>query len=461
MTSSQPPGGPACGAHPANAPAPAMHPASAPGAGAPHPANAPTLPQRPDDDLRIGVIGLGLRGSLAETAHRPGAGARVIAVADLDPAVRAEAATRFPGAAVTDDYRAILGSADIDAVLVLTPDHTHADLACEALRAGKPVLVEKPLDITVERCDAILRTAYETGTRLYVGHNMRHMPVVRLMRDLITRGDIGEVKTVWVRHFVGHGGDFYFKDWHAERRYTTGLLLQKAAHDLDVLHWLAGGYTRQVQALGDLMVYGAPDADRRAPGEPKAAGWLDDDNWPPRSQRDLNPVIDVEDVSLVNLRLDNGVLAAYQQCHFTPDYWRNYTVIGDAGRLENFGDGPGAVVKVWNARRSGHRPEADAVHPVPDLQDDAFHGGADPLLIDEFLRFARDGGPTDTSPVAARMAVAAGAQATASLRDGGTPRTVPPLDAALAAYFAAHQSRPYRPGPGQPPSTNSHAVLDD
>ncbi|MCZ4119002.1 Gfo/Idh/MocA family protein [Streptomyces sp. H39-S7] len=393
----------------------------------------------PSSDLRIGVIGLGLRGSLAETAHRPDAGARVTAVADLDPAVRAGAAARFPGAVVTDDHRTILGSPDIDAVLILTPDHTHADLACQALRAGKPVFVEKPLDITVERCDEILRTAYETGTRLYVGHNMRHMPVVRLMRDLIARGDIGEVKTVWVRHFVGHGGDFYFKDWHAERQYTNGLLLQKAAHDLDVLHWLAGGYTRQVQALGDLMVYGGPDADRRALGEPKAADWLGDDNWPPRAQRDLNPVIDVEDVSLVNLRLDNGVLAAYQQCHFTPDYWRNYTVIGDAGRLENFGDGPGAVVKVWNTRRSDYRPEADAVHPVPDLQDNAFHGGADPLLIDEFLRFARDGGPTDTSPIAARMAVAAGAQATASLRDGGTPRTVQPPAAELVAYFAAHQ----------------------
>ena len=148
----------------------------------------------------------------------------------------------------------VIDAPDVDAVLVLTPDHTHAGLACEALRAGKPVFVEKPLDITVERCDRVLHTARETGTRLYAGHNMRHMPVIRLMRDAIARGDIGEVKTVWVRHFVGYGGDWYFKDWHAERRYTTGLLLQKGAHDLDVLHWLAGGYTRQVQAAPDRRV---------------------------------------------------------------------------------------------------------------------------------------------------------------------------------------------------------------
>jgi predicted dehydrogenase len=390
-------------------------------------------------DLRIGVLGYGLRGSIARTAHRPGAGSCVTALADLDPRARTAAADAFPEAAIFTDHREVMADPDIDAVLVLTPDHTHAELACDALRSGKPVFVEKPLDITVERCDEILRTAYETKTRLYVGHNMRHMPVVRLMRDLIARGAIGEVKTVWVRHFVGYGGDWYFKDWHAERENTTGLLLQKGAHDIDVLHWLAGGYARDVQAMGDLMVYG-DNPHRRADGEPKADDWYTKDgHWPPHTQRGLNPVIDVEDVSLLNMRLGNGVLAAYQQCHFTPDYWRNYTVIGDAGRLENFGDGPGGHVKVWNSRRSVYRPEADETHEIPAAGDNAGHGGADPLLIDEFVRFAREGGVTDTSPVAARMAVAAGVHATASLRNGGSPREVPALAPELVAYFEAGQ----------------------
>ncbi|MFD9637662.1 Gfo/Idh/MocA family protein [Streptomyces violascens] len=390
-------------------------------------------------DLRIGVIGYGMRGTIARTAHRPSRGAVVAAVADPDPRAREAAAAAFPGALVTTDHRKVIEAPDLDAVLVLTPDHTHADLACAALLAGKPAFVEKPLDITVERCDEILQTARETGTRLYVGHNMRHMPVVRMMRDLIGRGAIGTVKTVWVRHFVGYGGDWYFKDWHAERQYTTGLLLQKAAHDIDVLHWLSGGYTRDVQAMGDLMVYG-DNPHRRAPGEPKTEDWYTEDgHWPPHTQRALNPVIDIEDVSLLNMRLDNGVLASYQQCHFTPDYWRNYTVIGDAGRLENFGDGPGGQVKVWNSRRSEYRAEPDETYDIPKPEDDQGHAGADPLIIDEFLRFVRDGGVTDTSPVAARMAVAAGYQATASLRAGGTPRVVPPLDPELVAYFERGQ----------------------
>ncbi|MFD5889891.1 Gfo/Idh/MocA family protein [Streptomyces sp. NPDC060334] len=389
-------------------------------------------------DIRIGVLGYGLRGSLARTAHRPGRGAAVTAVADPDPRARAAAATAFPDARVTPDHLDVIEDSGIDAVLVLTPDHTHADLACGILKARKPVFVEKPLDISVAACDSVLRTARETGTRLYVGHNMRHMPVVRLMRGLIDGGAVGRVRTIWVRHFVGFGGDWYFKDWHAERRYTTGLLLQKAAHDIDVLHWLAGSYTRDVQAMGDLMVYGE-NPHRRAHGEPKHEDWYTQDgHWPPHTQRGLNPVIDVEDVSLLNLRLANGVLAAYQQCHFTPDYWRNYTVIGDAGRLENFGDGPGGEVRVWNSRRSGYRAAPDACHTIA-APAGGGHGGADPLLIDEFLRFVRHGGATDTSPVAARMAVAAGCLATTSLRDGGIPRRVPPLDPGLVAYFEQGQ----------------------
>nr|WP_306511353.1 hypothetical protein [Streptomyces sp. HG99] len=89
-------------------------------------------------------------------------------------------------------------------------------------------------------------------------------------------------------------------------------------------------------------------------------------------------------------------MAAYQECHFTPDYWRNDTVFGGVGRLENSGDGPRRAVKVWNVRCSGQRDRADAEYPVPEVGEGAEHGGADPLLIDEFLGFVRAGGRTDT-----------------------------------------------------------------
>ena len=390
-------------------------------------------------DLRIGLIGYGVRGALAQHVHRPGEGAAVVAVCDPRPE-RLELATADfgPGLVLTEDVDKLL-AAELDAVFVLSPDHLHEAHAVAALRAGLATYLEKPLTITVDGCDRVLRAAYETGARLYVGHNMRHMPVIREMRRLIADGAIGEVKAIWCRHFVGHGGDFYFKDWHAERAKGTGLLLQKGAHDIDVIHWLAGGYTRRVNAMGALTVYGDV-ANRREdaghlPGHDLGAYLT---RWPPRSQTGLHPVIDVEDLSMMNMALDNGVLAAYQQCHYTPDYWRNYTVIGTEGRLENVGDTDGAVIQVWNRRHRGH---ASPDVTVEVGAADGGHGGADPSIVAEFLRFARYGGATDTSPVAAREAVAAGHAATESLRSGGQPQDIAPVSPELRDYFDAAQRR--------------------
>lgn len=168
--------------------------------------------------------------------------------------------------------------------MVLTPDDTHAALSIRALEAGVAVFCEKPLAIDLADADAMLETARRTGSRLYIGHNMRHMPVITLMRGLIQDGRIGDVKAVWVRHFVGHGGDYYFKDWHADRRRTTGLLLQKGAHDIDIIHWLAGAYTEQVAAMGELSVYGDITDRRDRTGE-RMPDWFSVDNWPPHRSR--------------------------------------------------------------------------------------------------------------------------------------------------------------------------------
>ncbi|MDX6321209.1 MAG: hypothetical protein QOF52_1067 [Propionibacteriaceae bacterium] len=384
--------------------------------------------------LKIGIVGFGLRASLWQHAHRPAEGSEVTIVCDISERGRADAAAALPDAEITDDLDRLLSSG-IDVVMVLTPDHQHRPVAVPALQAGLAVFCEKPLATTIQDCDQILQAAYDSGSRLYVGHNMRHMPVVTQMRDIIASGRIGEVKSIWCRHFVGHGGDFYFKDWHADRRNSTGLLLQKGAHDLDVIHWLAGAYTERVSAMGALAVYGDITDRRDRTGE-RMADWYSLDNWPPTELTGLNPVVDVEDISMVTMQLDNGTLASYEQCHFTPDYWRNYTVIGTRGRIENFGDGPGDTIGIWDHRHTGYAPPEETVVIAGDASG---HGGADAQMITEFLRFAREGGPTQTSPVAARQAVATALTATASLRGDGSALPIPPVPTALVGYFEAGQ----------------------
>ncbi|MCE5277846.1 MAG: Gfo/Idh/MocA family oxidoreductase [Planctomycetaceae bacterium] len=384
------------------------------------------------DELRIGVIGAGGRGGLAGHAHKPDQGSCVVAACDIRPEMQEHVKKWYgPDCFFCTDYRDLLKRSDVHAVFVTTPDNFHEEHATAALEAGKAVYCEKPLAITIAGADRILNAARDRKGKLYVGHNMRHFPAIIKMRQLIDAGAIGQVKAAWCRHFVSYGGDAYYKDWHSDRRNSTGLLLQKGAHDIDVLHWLCGGYTRRVTAMGKLAVYGQiTDRHEGGYGHMK---W-DQAFWPPLSQTQLSPIIDVEDVSMMLMELDNGVLASYQQCHFTPDAWRDYTIIGTLGRIENYNDCGACDIHLWNRRADGYRPKGDEVFHVDGEMGG--HGGADERIVAEFVRWVRSGGTIATSPVAARYSIAAGCMATHSLRNGSQPQDVPPLPADLEQWFA-------------------------
>jgi predicted dehydrogenase len=382
--------------------------------------------------LRLAVVGVGQRADIVRHATEDAGVATVVAAVDPTAEGRRSALERFgPDVTVYESHSELVATGGLDAAFVLTPDSTHAGITVDLLNAGIAVYLEKPLAIDIEGADRILAAARNSGTRLYVGHNFRHSAVVTLMKDVIDRGEIGEVKAVWCRHFVGNGGDYYFKDWHADRRNTNSLLLQKASHDIDVIHYLSRGYGRRVVAMGELALYGSI-TDREDRAGQRMPDWFSMDNWPPLTQSGLNPVVDVEDISMLLMQLDNGVMASYQQCHFTPDYWRNYTVIGTEGRLENFGDTSGGVVKVWN-RRHEYAADGDAEYPIAGVEGG--HSEADKLTVVEFLDYVRTGAPTQTSLVAARYAVAVGALAAQSLRNGSVPLDIPGLDAGLISYL--------------------------
>ncbi|OGV67982.1 MAG: oxidoreductase [Lentisphaerae bacterium RIFOXYC12_FULL_60_16] len=374
-------------------------------------------------DLRVGVIGSGGRGGLAVHAHRPGKGSVVAACCDSNPAVLEWNRERYgKDVFTTKDYRKLLDQ-DLDAVFVTTPDFLHEEHALAALTKGLGVYLEKPMAITIKGCDRILAAARRERARLFVGHNMRYMTVFIRMKQIIDRGDIGEVKSAWCRHFVSYGGDAYFRDWHSERRYTTGLLLQKGAHDIDMIHWLTGAYSKRVSAFGNLAVYGRC---KRRPKSEKGIATFNAAHWPPLKQQGFSPVINVEDQNVMIMELERGILGSYLQCHFTPDSCRNYTIIGTEGRIENVGDGPESPIFLWNRRKDGYEMIGDQVFRGGTVSASG-HGGADEVIVQEFLQYVRKGGKTTATPEAARMAVAAGCQATESLRNGGKPMHVPAL----------------------------------
>jgi len=384
------------------------------------------------ETMRLGMIGCGGRGGMYHQ-WRLNPRVRVVAGADVNPKAREAFASHIDDAFVTDDYRRVLERDDVDAVAVCTPDFLHREHVVAALDAGKHVFSEKPLAITIEDCDEILRARERTGMRLMVGFNMRFMAFVTGMKELVDAGAIGEIRTVWTRHFVGAGGTWYYHDWHANSANTTSLLLQKATHDIDVMHWICGSHTVRTSAFGALRHYGGdepndlrcPDCDRKdtCPESATQEGYGKVDDLCVFRRE-----VDVEDISLMNMEFANGVLASYAQCHFAPDYERNYTFIGTEGRIES--DEPNEKVKFWKRQTTKYHSTPDEI--IECKAPEGTHGGADPQIAKEFVDMVIDGKEPRTPAVAGRRSVAAGVCATKSLRNGGAPVDVPELPEDLA-----------------------------
>jgi len=387
--------------------------------------------KKSSDQVRIGMIGVSGRGSLARHWHQPNGKSIVVAGADLYDKFLADFRKSYGQSIFTTrDYRQLLERKDIDAIAVTTPDHCHEEHAVAALEAGKHVFCEKPLAITTEGCDRILKAWKSSGKQLMVGFCMRYMNIFRTMKEIVDAGTIGEIKAVWVRHFVGTGGRWYFHDWHANRKTATGLLLQKASHDIDMIHWITGQYTRKVAAFGSLDFFGGNKPNKReCPSCPEKETCTEYQEWPHHSYCCFRKEVDVEDNSIVMMDLANGIKAVYTQCHFAPDYFRNYTFIGTEGRIENLDDSSKVILKTRSRSRK-MKNLADRTYDVKPASGG--HGGSDPLICADFIDMILTGKKPVAEAMAGRMSVAVGCAATKSLRSGGKVITIKPLPAGIS-----------------------------
>lgn len=377
------------------------------------------------DRLRIGVIGVCGRGGMADN-WRDSDRASVVAGADVRQEALADFRKRMgDDAFLTLDYRELLDRQDVDAVAVMSPDFVHEEHAVAALDSGKHVFLEKPMAITIEGCDRIIAAQKRSGKKLMIGFNMRCMNIFRTMKEIVDSGTIGEIKAVWVRHFVGFGSYFYYHDWHATRKNTTSLLLQKGSHDIDMIHWITGQYTARVAAFGGLDMFGGDKPNDLHCPDCEENGACHEAYLEGLTQCAFRREVDVEDNNVMIMQLANGIKASYLQCHFTPDYHRNYVFIGTEGRMEN--SEPENKVWVKMRRSDSWRELADRTYRVrPSVGG---HGGADPIITEQFLDMVLEGKEPVATPVDGRMSVAAGSCGAESMRKGGIPIDIPPLPA--------------------------------
>ncbi len=145
-----------------------------------------------------------------------------------------------------NDYLDLLNLEDVDAVIVTTPNHTHAEIVEAALRHRKHVFCEKPLAVTVEDCDMLIDLAQKEGRVLQVGLELRYAPVFEKMKELINQGEIGEpclsfcnLSRGWIR-----------PGWREKTDATGGMFLELGCHYLDLFSYLLDSKALKVAALG-------------------------------------------------------------------------------------------------------------------------------------------------------------------------------------------------------------------
>ncbi|HOU91872.1 MAG TPA: Gfo/Idh/MocA family oxidoreductase, partial [Polyangiaceae bacterium] len=150
--------------------------------------------------LRIAIVGLGRWGPVQLQAFATAPGARVTAVADPDPTrLRAHCP---PGATPSTSLGALLARSDVDAVVLATPSATHARLAERALRAGRHVLVEKPLALGVTEAERLVRFAAGHPEVAVMGHLLEHHAAITALASLVESGAIGDLARIEARRLA-------------------------------------------------------------------------------------------------------------------------------------------------------------------------------------------------------------------------------------------------------------------
>ncbi|MBV8676844.1 MAG: Gfo/Idh/MocA family oxidoreductase [Planctomycetaceae bacterium] len=219
--------------------------------------------------VRVGVIGLGTRGTSLLRTLLEMPGAQVVSVCD------AEAKHRLRGQGIVEKATGgrpegvervgqVLDRDDVDAVVVALPCDLHAEVDRDAIRAGKHLYAEKPLAPTLAACDMLIAEADKApGVVVHVGYQRRSNPRYRDGVALIHRGELGtpiEGTAAWVSSngpMNGHG------DWLARRARSGDWMVEQAVHVWDVFHWIAGGPPARAFGLGrrDLFADQQPGRD--------------------------------------------------------------------------------------------------------------------------------------------------------------------------------------------------------
>ncbi|NKB70285.1 MAG: hypothetical protein GKR89_24710 [Candidatus Latescibacteria bacterium] len=353
--------------------------------------------------FKIGLIGTGGRALAYARAYQQRAEIELVGLADPNPAHRRALATQAElpnGFGEYETWQALLAErADLDGVVICSPNHLHAEHAVACLERGLPIALEKPLAPTQADCERIIAAERAHNGRTLIGFVLRSAPFYGKIRELIGRGLIGRIVSIQADELPGVGVTSIMNrsPWRRHRAQSGGSMLEKSSHDLDLLNWLMGSDPVSLHAFGNRQIfvtdpelpehcddchlqtacpYYSPSSD-----QPTGAGHF--------SRQDNRCIYnidkDVLDVQALHIEYASGALASFVLNFHAmgPQSGRNFHAVGTQGRI-------------WGNLRQGQvhlYRNAPASEEIFDTTGDGSgHGGGDARHAYELLTMMQDPG---------------------------------------------------------------------
>ena len=191
-------------------------------------------------ETTIGLVGCGRISRNHFDAIARVDGLRIAAVCDSDES-RARAAGEALGVPWFPQYAAMLEKAEIDAVSICTPSGLHSQQGVLAARAGKHVITEKPMSITLEQADALVQACDAAGVHLFVVKQNRLNPSIQLLKRAVDKGRFGKIFLANTTVRWNRPQDYYDSaSWRGTWEFDGGAFMNQASHYVDLIQWLVG-----------------------------------------------------------------------------------------------------------------------------------------------------------------------------------------------------------------------------
>jgi myo-inositol 2-dehydrogenase / D-chiro-inositol 1-dehydrogenase len=200
------------------------------------------------EPVAFALVGYGAWGSHHARVLAEGSHTRLVAIAEQSEASRTAAQAAHPQAVVVADYRELLARPDIEAVDVVLPSHLHHEVGSTALQAGKHLLLEKPMALTVAACQELVELARRNDRQLAVGHEFRYSSLWGQVKALVDAGAIGDPQYALIelwRNPYRLGSD----GWRYDIRRVGNWILEEPIHFFDLARWYFGKWGEPVSVF--------------------------------------------------------------------------------------------------------------------------------------------------------------------------------------------------------------------